>query len=137
MLDETIKARLFDPRSAFESPITIGILISIVVALAVSKLTLIWGTRTKRFSSSTIAELNARLNSWVILVFGIVVPILAGAATTVLAVWILCILCYREYANTVGILDNRMATVVVVFCSLILAFASIDHFANEPAVGTT
>lgn len=120
--------RLFDPRSAFDNEITLVVVVGIFAALLLAKVLITWGTRSQRFSAATQQELASRLRSWLILVIAIVTPILLGAAFVVVAVWVLSLLCYREYARTVGIFRKPVISMIVVVCISALAFASIDHF---------
>ncbi len=127
-LSSEIVERLFLPKDALASPVTVGILVGILIALALSKGLIFWGIKRGKLAAATKLELEARWSSWVWLILGIVLPILLGGAYTVIAVGILSLLCYREYTRTVGLSHHRLINGIVVTCILLLAFASIDHF---------
>lgn len=121
-------ARLFSPIDAFASPITVGILSGIVLTFIISRGLIFSGSRQGRLAPETQQELKARWQSWVWLVAAIVVPILLGAAYTVIAVSCLSLLCYREYARTVGLFRHPIISLIVVVGVASLALASLDHF---------
>jgi phosphatidate cytidylyltransferase len=58
----------------------------------------------------------------------ILVPILAGAFWTILAVAILSFLCYREYARITGLFRERTISFIVVIGIVLLAFAELDNW---------
>jgi phosphatidate cytidylyltransferase len=66
--------------------------------------------------------------SWSALVILLGVPVLAGAAWTMLAVLVIAILCYREYARATGLFRERAVSVAVVTGILFVFFAALDHW---------
>ena len=58
----------------------------------------------------------------------ILIPILAGAFWTILAVATLSFLCYREYARITGLFRERTISLIVVIGILFLAFAELDNW---------
>jgi phosphatidate cytidylyltransferase len=55
-------------------------------------------------------------------------PVLLGAAWTILAVSILSILCYREFARATGFFRHRSLSIVVVLGITATTFAIADHW---------
>ncbi len=138
-LDALTMNRLFGYESAFDHPVTRWI-VSVAAALLVIAFLLIfalgkWG----RLSAETYRELVARTVTWAWLVPLLFLPILAGAAWTMVGVLMLSILCYREYAFATGLFRHHVTSLVVVIGILALSFASVDHwygfFVALPALG--
>src|SRR5262249_25266326 len=62
------------------------------------------------------------------LVLCILIPILAGAFWTILAVATLSLLCYREYARITGLFRERIISFIVVVGILLITFAALDNW---------
>jgi len=73
-------------------------------------------------------ELWDRYRSWIWLILLILIPILAGAFWTILAVATLSFLCYREYARITGLFRERTISLIVVIGILFLTFAELDNW---------
>src|SRR5262249_60777121 len=73
-------------------------------------------------------ELWDRYRSWIWLVLCILIPILAGAFWTILAVATLSLLCYREYARITGLFRERTISAIVVIGILLITFAELDNW---------
>jgi phosphatidate cytidylyltransferase len=58
----------------------------------------------------------------------ILIPILAGAFWTILAVATLSLLCYREYARITGLFRERTISAIVVIGILLITFAELDNW---------
>jgi len=105
-----------------------------VVTLTVASLLLltpvvIWLlVRLGRINEKLRAELMLRYWSWLVLTPLIVVPILLGAAWTILGVGILSLLCYREYARATGLFREKAVSLVVVLGILAVTFTELDHW---------
>jgi phosphatidate cytidylyltransferase len=125
---EPARSRLFGVQHAFDDGLTIGICVAIAVGLAASGLLIGELVRRGKVSEATGLELNQRWRSWCWLVLAIVVPVLAGAFWTILAVCVLSLLCYREFARVTGVFRERTISIVVVASILALAFAALDHY---------
>src|SRR5438874_8238208 len=96
------RERLFGFRHAFDSPVTLWITIAVIAALLIAAL-IIWLLRaTGRSSDKLHDELVKRVASWAVMTPLLLGPVLLGAAWTILAVSILSILCYREFARATG-----------------------------------
>ena len=84
--------------------------------------------RLGRINEKLRAELMLRYWSWLVLTPLIVVPILLGAAWTILGVGILSLLCYREYARATGLFREKAVSLVVVLGILAVTFTELDHW---------
>src|SRR5207245_4439233 len=84
-------------------------------------------TRAANSSSDKRKELWDRYRSWIWLALFILIPILAGAFWTILAVGTLSFLCYREYARITGLFRERTISLVVVIGVLLINFFFLGH----------
>lgn len=112
---------MIDPWTAFQHPVTVGLLAGVGAGMAVAGLLIAWAHWSGAGSPATRAELTSRWFSWCWLIVVMTAPILLGAGATIVAVALLGWLCYREYARTVGIAENRSLQFLFVVCVLFLA----------------
>jgi phosphatidate cytidylyltransferase len=120
--------RLWDPRLAFEHPVTVGIFAFIAVGIVISGAAIYAAAGMGKLNPATATELKLRWKSWCILLLAIAGQILLGAAYTIFGVVILSLLCYREYARAVGISHHVVINLIVVVCTLVSAFAAFIHY---------
>ena len=85
-------------------------------------------TRAGKSTAEKRKELWDRYRSWIWLVLCILIPILAGAFWTILAVALLSLLCYREYARITGLFRERTISFIVVIGILLITFAELDNW---------
>ena len=85
-------------------------------------------TQAKDSTADKKKELWDRYRSWIWLALFILIPILAGAFWTILAVAMLSFLCYREYARITGLFRERTISVIVVIGILLLTFSVLDNW---------
>src|SRR5437764_15452524 len=96
------RERLFGFRHAFDSPVTLWITIAVIAALLIAAI-IIWLSRSAgRTSDKLHDELVKRVVCWAVMTPLLLGPVLLGAAWTILAVAILSVLCYREFARPTG-----------------------------------
>lgn len=103
--------RLFGFRHAFDDPVTVALSIAIVALLLLAPVVILVVTRAANLSPERTKELWDRYRSWIWLMLSILVPILAGAFWTILAVAVLSFLCYREYARITGLWSQIAASI--------------------------
>jgi phosphatidate cytidylyltransferase len=127
-IPEEARERLFGASHAFDHPLTVTVCAVVAGALMVSGLAIGLLSRTARVSRETGHELWLRWSSWCWLAPAMIVPVLLGAFWTVLAVLVLSLLSYREYARATGVFRERIISIVVVLATLMLSFAALDHF---------
>ena len=120
--------RLFGFRHAFDDPVTVVLTLAVVALLLLAPLLIFITTRTAKSTADKGKELWDRYRSWIWLVLLILIPILAGAFWTILAVATLSILCYREYARITGLFRERAISLIVVIGILFLTFAELDNW---------
>ena len=127
-MNPATRERLFGFRHAFDSPVTLWITIAVIAALLIAAL-IIWLLHaTGRTSDKLHDELVKRVVSWAVMAPLLLGPVLLGAAWTILAVAILSILCYREFARATGFFRHRSLSIVVVLGIIATTFAVADHW---------
>src|SRR5216117_2124617 len=120
--------RLFGFRHAFDHPVTVMVTLTAVVLLVLAPLLIFSTTQAAKSTANKRKELWDRYRSWIWLVLLILIPILAGAFWTIVAVATLSFLCYREYARITGLFRERTISLIVVIGILFLTFAELDSW---------
>jgi len=120
--------RLFGFRHAFDDPVTVVLTLAVAALLLLAPLLIFSTTRAAKSTADKRKELWDRYRSWIWLVLLMLIPILAGAFWTILAVATLSFLCYREYARITGLFRERTISLIVVIGILFLAFAELDNW---------
>ena len=120
-MTQVTRERLFGFRHAFDDRVTVVLTLTVLVLLLVAPLLILIVTRAANSSSDKRKELWDRYRSWIWLALVILVPILAGAFWTILAVATLSLLCYREYARITGLFRERTISFIVVVGILLIA----------------
>lgn len=120
--------RLFGVRHAFDHPVTVGITIGVIGALATAPpvIAILFGVC--RTDHARRQELWKRYRSWLVLAPFLLVPVLLGAVATIASVALLSLLCYREYARATGLFRERMISTMVVVGLLFVTFSITDHW---------
>lgn len=127
-MDPVSYPRLFGWRHAFDSPVTFWITVAVIGALAIAAIT-IWSLHAlHRTDDKLHDELVKRVTSWAVMTPLLLGPVLLGAAWTILAVAILSVLCYREFARATGFFRHRSLSIVVVLGIIATTFAIADHW---------
>lgn len=120
--------KLFQPDSAFEHPLTIGLCMLIVVVLLVAGLAVSFINHSAKLSEVLRKELVTRYLSWLVIVPLIVGPILLGPGSTILLISLLGLACFAEFARVTGLFRHRLLTILVVIAILATAYATMDHY---------
>jgi phosphatidate cytidylyltransferase len=120
--------RLFGYQHAFDHPVTIWITVFILGVLVIAPVCIALAVWSGRVVEPQRTELRKRYLSWLVLAPLMVGPILLGAFWMMLAVLVLALLCYREYARVTGCFRNRLISLVVVIGMLLVFFAAFDHW---------
>ncbi|MGI9113597.1 MAG: phosphatidate cytidylyltransferase [Chthoniobacterales bacterium] len=127
-MNSATRERLFGFQHAFDSPVILWITVSTaaVLVLAASAIWLLHSAR--RTSDKLHDELVKRVFSWAVIAPLLLVPVLLGAAWTILSVAALSVLCYREFARATGFFRQRSLSIIVVLGIIATMFASADHW---------
>ncbi len=122
------RERLFGFWTAFDHPVVLGVVVGVCVVLAASFALARLLLATRRIDAAVYRDFFVRWRSWLVLVVLMLAPILLGAFWVVLAVVLLSLLCYREYARVTGLFREKTIGLVVVLGILVAGFAALDHF---------
>lgn len=113
---------------AFDHPVVVGVTVGVGVLLLVCYA----GARTLRarkwIEAETYQVFFLRWRSWCWLAPCMLVPVLLGAAWVMLAVMMLSLLCFGEYARVTGLFREKTISGVVVLGIVLVALAVADHF---------
>lgn len=127
-MPQTIRDRLWSLDHACDHPFTLWTIIALGVALAAAG-AVIWGLKLSgRLTSERFQEARSRYISWIWLTAILLVPLLVGAAWVMLAVCLLSLLCYQEYARATGLFREKTISIFVVLGTLTVAFANFDNY---------
>src|SRR2546423_5601129 len=127
-MSEITRERLFGFRHAFDDRVTVVLTVTAVTLFLLAPVLIIIATRATKSTSEKGKELWDRYRSWIWLALFILIPILAGAFWTILAVATLSFLCYREYARITGLFRERTISLIVVIGILLLTSAELDNW---------
>lgn len=127
-MDESTRERLFGFRGAFEHPVTLAITVAIVAALVLAFAVIGILQARAKLSPEMFRELSLRTKSWLVLAPLLVVPVLLGAAWTIVAVGILSLVCFREFSRATGFFRHRLLSAIVVLGILAMTFSEMDHW---------
>src|SRR5437762_9176236 len=127
-MSEITRERLFGFRHAFDNRVTLVLTLTALILFLLAPVLILIVTRAANSSSDERTELWDRYRSWIWLALFILVPILAGAFWTILAVATLSFLCYREYARITGLFRERTISLIVVIGILLLTFSVLDNW---------
>jgi phosphatidate cytidylyltransferase len=127
-MTEAVRQRLFGWQHAFDSPFTLWATIFIVGLAVTSPLAILALRFAGRLSDKAYAELLARCLTWAVLVPLMFAPILAGAFWTILAVAVLSVLCYLEFARNTPLRDAWAINSAALIGIVALACGSLDRW---------
>ena len=120
--------RLFSPAHAFDHPVTCLVTAALVIALAFSPLVIRVLAATGRISDARRKQSWIRWRSWLIMTPLLLGPVLLGAVWTILAVGLLSLLCYREYARATGLFREKVISLTIVVGIMLVTFATLDNW---------
>jgi phosphatidate cytidylyltransferase len=120
--------RLFGCRHAFDEPLVFLVVCTLGIALAVAPLAILMLDRGGRLVPALRDDLWRRTISSLVMVPIVVLPVLLGAAWTILAFAMLSLLCFREFAGATGLFREKLMSLMVVLSILGLTFAVADHW---------
>ncbi len=127
MSDSTLD-RLFGFRNAFDDPVTAWLTGITIAILLIAPAVFVPLLRIKSVDAAGRSEIRKRYVSWLVITPLLILPVLAGAATTIIGVAILSLACYREYARATGLFRERAISATVVLGIALVTFAVIDNW---------
>src|SRR6266404_7914994 len=107
-MNEQTRQRLFGATHAFDSGVVRAFVLAIVAAFIVAPIVFVALRRRGKIPDKQYDELWKRYKSWLVIVPLMAAPVLLGAFWTIMAVGVLSILCYREYARATGLFRERV-----------------------------
>jgi phosphatidate cytidylyltransferase len=120
--------RLFDTGPIFANPVTAVVTATVAALLLLTIPVIHLLARRGMIDGQLRDELLLRGWSWMVLAPLILGPILLGTAWTIVAIGLLGLLCYREYAQATGLFREKEVSLVVVLGILAVTFAALDHW---------
>lgn len=120
--------RWFTVRNAFDAPLVAPVAIGVGAVLAFFPIVLWITGRALSIPEKLRQDLWSRYWSWLVLVPLMFGPVLLGAAATIVAVALLSILCYREFARGSGVFRWTVTSATVVLGIAAVTFAVADHW---------
>lgn len=120
--------RLWGWSYAFDHPATIWLAAIILGALGIAAAAVLLLQAAGRLKPALRRELWLRTLSWGGIVLALGLPVMAGAFWTVLAVAVISLACYREYARATGLFRERAVSAVTVLGILLIELAALDHW---------
>ncbi len=127
-MKESTRARLSGFDQAFDNPVTWWITVALVVILALSIVLILALRAAGVLQPKTSSELIKRWLSWCVLVPAMLVPVLVGAAPFIIAIGLLSVFCFLEFASVVGIRQERAILAAVLLGIALLTFAALDNW---------
>jgi phosphatidate cytidylyltransferase len=127
-MTQATRERLFGFQHAFDHPVTIAITAFVAVVLLIVPAVIWILAYLGRMSETQRKELWTRYTSWVVLIPLMLGPVLLGAAWTIVAVLVLSLACYREFARMTGLFREKGVSLLVVVGILAVTFAVADNW---------
>jgi phosphatidate cytidylyltransferase len=128
MINAATRERLFGFSSALDHPLVRGVLVAVVASLALAPVVFGLLGIAGKLSPALKKDLWSRYFSWLVFIPLMIGPVLLGAGPTILAVGVLSLLCYREFARATGLFRFPGTSAVVVGGILLITFAVADHW---------
>jgi phosphatidate cytidylyltransferase len=126
--DQKTWDRLFGYHNSFDEQ-AVAVIVGILgIALAVTPLAILMLDRSGRLGPALKDDLWRRYLSWLVMAPLVVVPILLGAAWSLLLFTVLSLLSFREFARATGVFREKLMSLLIVIGILSLTFAVADHF---------
>ena len=109
-------------------PVSFWIAASVAGVLAITPLLFLLLDKAGKLTPALRADVWTRYKSWLVLAPLMVVPLLVGKLTAILAVGLLGALCYREFARATGLFRQHLVSAIVALGGLLITFAVADHW---------
>src|SRR6266581_930414 len=127
-MDAASRERLWGWNHALDSRFVRGFLLALVILLIAVPLCIWILQAVGKIGPERRTELWARYRSWLIFIPLMIGPVLLGAGWTILAICLMSIVCYREFARATGMFRQPTISALVVIGILAITFAVADHW---------
>lgn len=127
-MDPVSRNRLFGMADAFDSPITLWGTVAVAVLLIGAPLLVVMLSKAGKIDAVNRRELLLRCASWAVIAPALLVPMLLGAAWWIGVMFILSVLCLREFARITGLFREPMVMGAAYLGLAALYFAVLDNW---------
>ncbi|MEO0514721.1 MAG: phosphatidate cytidylyltransferase [Planctomycetota bacterium] len=127
-MDAVSRARLFGMSDVFDSPITMWGTVTVAALLIVSPLLVLALSKAGKIDAAHRKELLLRCGSWAVIAPALLVPVLLGAAWWIGAMFVLSVLCLREFGRITGVFREPMVMGAAMIGLVALYFAVLDNW---------
>lgn len=127
MSDATL-GRLFGYYQAFDEPPVLLMVSVVAVLLAAVPAAIFLLDRLGKLEPELRREIGQRYVAGLVMIPLIAIPVLLGAAWLMAAVLLLSVLCFREFARSIGFFREYSMSFIVVVGILSVAFSVVDHW---------
>jgi phosphatidate cytidylyltransferase len=127
-MSEQVRERLFGWRQALDDPFVLWASVLLISIALASPLVILLLGKAGRLSEKSYKELLARCVTWAVLVPVLLLPILAGAAWTILGVGLLSVLCYLEFTRNTPLAHDWLTTAAALAGIAAVTFGALDHW---------
>jgi phosphatidate cytidylyltransferase len=127
-MNNTVRDKFLLHKDVFDHPVTTGISIGIGAVLILTPLVILALSAAGVVREPQRTELFKRYYTWLVLAPVMIGPVLLGPGWTILAVFVLSLFCYREFARVTGLFREKLISVLVVFGIVLVFFAVLDHW---------
>jgi len=123
-----IRDRFLGASHAFDHPVATWIAIGVGAAIVVALLVIAILSAAGLVKDPFRKELWKRTLAWAVMAPLMIGPVLLGAGWTVIAVTVLSLACYGEFARATGLFREKLVSAVVGLGILAVNFAAFDHW---------
>jgi phosphatidate cytidylyltransferase len=124
----SLREQLLDCEHAFDDSFVTTLTVCVTVILLAAPLAIYFLGRSERLSGEHRTEAYRSYRSWAGLVVLLLLPALLGAGPIIIAVGLVSLLCYREFARGTGLFREKVISVVVVLSIVAITLAVLDRW---------
>jgi phosphatidate cytidylyltransferase len=123
-----LREQLLDWEHAFDYGFVSVLSMGVVLILLAAPLTIHVLKRSGRVARETGNDALRRYRTWAALIVLLLLAALLGAAPTIVALGVVSLLCYREYARGTGLFREKLISSVVVVNVLAITWTVLDRW---------
>ncbi|MEM9882882.1 MAG: phosphatidate cytidylyltransferase [Planctomycetota bacterium] len=127
-MDPVSRERLFGFSGAFDSPVTLWGTVAVAAALIAAPLVTLLLHRLGKIDDAAKRELMLRNASWAVIAPALLVPLLLGAAWWIAGLFVLSVLCLREFGRITGLFREPLVMAAAYLGLASTYFGALDHW---------